>query len=136
MNYDAKSNQYLQGKQDCAIVSIANLLKIDYARVVNALYSVGGVTAIDRLNTNGVSGDNLKLTLEYLTRRNWVVKTPRRGQEKFIGIASWHHGVKAMGHANIIKYGNVYETTGYVYTLEQYRRMTKMTLRAIYAPVA
>ena len=133
MNYDAKSGEYLQSKNDCAIVSIANLLKVDYARVIRELYLVGGTEAVLRLPKRGVNGPHIHKILENLSNTKVVYRTPKRGQDGFIGLASWHRPNRIKGHLTIIIGGTVKDTDGILYpSLEAYRVRFGFVLRGIY----
>lgn len=135
MNYNANTNEYNQGKNDCVIVSIANFLKTDYNKVINALYSVGGIDAIERLPKTGVSFPDTISVLKYLTGRNWVTRKPRRGAEKFTGIASWHKPSKNVGHVTILQCGIVKDTNGERIWMDEYRKRTGFVLRGIIAVI-
>ena len=135
MIFNSETNEYNQGKNDCVIVSVANFLKCDYNRVINALYSVGGIDAIERLPKTGVSLPDTVSVLKYLTKRHWIIKNPRRGSEKFTGIASWHKPGKNQGHVTILQCGIVKETNGERIWMDEYRKHTGYVLRAIIAVI-
>ena len=135
MRYDAKTNTYLQSKNDCVIVSISNFLKLDYARVIKSLYDIGGMTAIERLPKRGVLTPDIGKMLENLTNTKWVIKTPRRGQDKFVGFASWHVPNRRKGHMTIIIGNVIKDTDGNTYnSLEEYRVKYNYVLRGIFTP--
>lgn len=132
MNYDAETNEYRQSKKDCVIVSIANLLKTDYARVINALYNVGEIESILRLPKYGVKTDLIIPILKFITKKNWVMETPRRGAGNYFGLASWHRAGRLKGHMTIVIFGKVKDTDGIEYTIEEYRKRYDYVLRGIY----
>lgn len=131
MNYNSETNEYNQGKNDCAIVSIANFLKCDYQRVIEALRKVGGEAAIKTLPISGVSTPNSIAVLKLLTGRHWYLKTIRRGAEKHTGFASWHRPGKNQGHLTIVKCGLVVETDSRRIWLDDYRKLKGYVLRGI-----
>lgn len=131
-NHISNGTSFRQGKNDCVIVSIANFLRVDYSLVIQKLYQAGGMDAIQRLPKTGVTGDNIRKILKSFTNQDWQFSTPRRGQENFIGFASWHRPNRKRGHLNILICGKIKDTDGREYTIEEYRKTYNYVLRGIY----
>lgn len=131
-NHISNGTSFTQGKNDCVIVSIANFLRVDYSSVIQKLYQTGGMDAIQRLPETGVTGDNIRKILKSFTNQDWQYSTPRRGQDNFIGFASWHRPNRNRGHMNILICGKIKDTDGREYTIEEYRKTYNYVLRGIY----
>lgn len=132
MNYDKATDEYRQSKNDCVVVSIANFLKTDYARVIRELCIVGGTEAIIKLPKRGVDNHLVPVILKNITGKKWVMINPRRGQENHYGLASWHRPGRKKGHMTIVIFGKVKDTDGIECTIEEYRKKFDYVLRGIY----
>lgn len=120
-----------QGINDCAIVSICNLTGASYNDVI-ATASKLNITP-DKIRQRGVWHTEILPILVMVTGKPWYEINPRRGQEKYTGIASWHRGSNRSGHMTVIMDGGVIDTDGNVWTIEQYRVRMNYSLRSIFS---
>lgn len=122
-----------QGKNDCAIVSIANYTGHPYDRVLQAAM-LAGLTP-EHIKASGTPQERIPVILAHLTGKIPIVRKPRRGTDKLTALASWHHPNRSNGHMNVIIDGHVLDTTGISYPIEVYRRVFNYNLRlVIYIP--
>ena len=121
----------LQGRNDCAIVSICNFTGKSYDEVLEA-GKVLNPTFPDKVRMRGTSHDEIMFILAYLTKRVWTERKPRRGQEKLTGLCSWHVAGRRQGHLTACISGHVYDTDGSIYPIEEYRARFNYSLRKVW----
>ena len=121
--YDTTYSQ--KGNKDCVIITLANHLRVSYENVILAAESIGVTPEL--IAKRGVLTSEIdKLLIRLCPFSIWQVRNPRRGQEKITGFARWHSVKGKPGHLNYIKAGMVYDTDGWQYSIDDYRRYFKI----------